>query len=330
MTTPEERITFFKSIELFPVCGHHRVQASIELAEETKKKEWLIWNNVKIVAPPEGEEWEDNIRLLGIYDNRPFGKRMSFYDQMVMVRRQYVNKYMDPDNEGHLKKPIKKTMSEFQSWIAAVCDCRSATAKSNYATFVNRSEVIWNMLVQLMLGHVKNAHEDHWHNLNAPSTLHAMGGLPDSMVAPVLQRIINREIDIKTANAEMQAAQREARCKKHIVIVANQLRPNVITSVDTTDFSEVVEHYPNLNLIWAKYLGYFNTRTKPHQRGLAAMNNDVLYQIEYHERQKEGTLIPTIAKVPMFLKHANHPLVKLSYYRESVFVMINSTTENAP
>ena len=56
------------------------------------------------------------------------------------------------------------------------------------------------------------------------------------MVAPVLQRIINREIDIKTANAEMQAAQREARCKKHIVIVANQLRPNVIKSVDTTDF----------------------------------------------------------------------------------------------
>ena len=134
------------------------------------------------------------------------------------------------------------------------------------------------MLVQLMLGHVKNAHEDHWHNLNAPSTLHAMGGLPDSMVAPVLQRIINREIDIKTANAEMQAAQREARCKKHIVIVANQLRPNVITSVDTTDFSEVVEHYPNLNLIWTKHLGYFTLHEQAspchaHVNGTLGSNN---------------------------------------------------------
>ena len=55
MTTPEERLTFFQAIGLFPVCGHHRVVASLELADETRDKRWLIWDNVKIVLPPEGE-----------------------------------------------------------------------------------------------------------------------------------------------------------------------------------------------------------------------------------------------------------------------------------
>jgi len=40
-------------------------------------------------------------------------------------------------------------------------------------------------------------------------------------------------------------------------------------------------------------------------------------------------LLPTVQGVPPFLKQTNDPLVKLAYYRNLVFVLINSTTENA-
>jgi len=300
----------------------------LELAAETGEQEWNMWHNVKIVLPPAGAVWEDHLRLLGVFDNRPFGKRMSFYDQAVMVRRAYEKKFMDPDNAGTLRKPVKQTMSAFQKWIAAVCDVRSATARSNYASFVNRSEAVWKLLVVLMLGQVKNPAEGQWYNLNAPTTLHAMGGLPDSMVIPRLVRLINRELTIAECNGEMQELQSEARTKKHLLLCARQLRPNVIDK-SITDFGDVLEHYPTLNLVWPKYLGYFSTKVKPIQAGLAAMNNDVLYQIEYTERLRSGSLLPTVQGVPPFLKQANHPLVKLAYYRNSVFVLINSTTENA-
>ena len=328
MHTAEERANFFKSIHLFPVCGHHRVEASQQLALETQNPKWLIWTNVKIVAPPAGEVWEDHLRLLGVYDNKPFGKRLSFYDTMVLARKKYEQSFMDPDRPGRFRKPEKKTAGEFQAWLGSVCDARSATARSNYSSFVNCSEQIWGLLVQLMLGQVKNPHEDRWHNLSAPSTLHGMFGLPDSMVSPILIQVINREIDIKTANSDMQKWQKEARCKKHVVLVAHQFRPQLITDVDW-DFAHVLEIFPHLDLLWSKYLGFFKDRSKPHQSALRAMNADITYHIEFSERLASGTLMPTLKHVPRFLKVQAHPQIKLSYYRNQVFVLLNCTTENA-
>ena len=96
------------------------------------------------------------LRLLGVYDNKPFGKRLSFYDTMVLARKKYEQSYMDPNRPGRFRKPEKKTAGEFQAWLGSVCDARSATARSNYSSFVNYSEQIWGLLVQLMLGQVKN------------------------------------------------------------------------------------------------------------------------------------------------------------------------------
>jgi len=54
MTTAEERVPWFEAMGLFPVCGHHRVEASLALAAELNDAKWKIWQNVKIVATPAG------------------------------------------------------------------------------------------------------------------------------------------------------------------------------------------------------------------------------------------------------------------------------------
>ena len=119
-----------------------------------------------------------------------------------------------------------------------------------------------------------------------------MFGLPDSMVSPILIQVINREIDIKTAKSDMQKSQAGARCKKHVVLVAHQFRPQQVTDVDW-DFAHVLEIYPHLDLLWSKYLGFFKDRSKPHQSALRAMNADITYHIEFAERLAQGTLMPT-------------------------------------
>ena len=38
----EEKVNLLVSLGLFPACGHHRVVASKELAQESEENQWML------------------------------------------------------------------------------------------------------------------------------------------------------------------------------------------------------------------------------------------------------------------------------------------------
>ena len=89
------------------------MQASIELAKEKADLGHLLnWANVKVIAPPAGPGWVWCVKILGFYDNLPFGKRMSFADNMIFLRREYVDLYQREDGVGYKNEEDKPALLE--------------------------------------------------------------------------------------------------------------------------------------------------------------------------------------------------------------------------
>ena len=321
-----ERTTLLRTVGLFPVCGHHRVVASKQLAEETNDASWLLWAGCKIVAPPEGQEWSDRLILVGLYDNRPFGARLTFFDRMMAARRGYLQRFCEPDEPGRLRAPEAQTRTDLGEYVRVICDARSAASQSYVIGLLNRPHNVWGAVVQLMRGEVRNPKQGKWKPLNSAASFYSFVSLPDDMVYDLLCRVINRELSIVEANRQGMALAAEARCKKYIINVVRQKREQETAGL--TDWQHFSDVWPPLNAVWARYTGHFQKRGQP--KGTKALDREIVGALETYDMLRAGTLLKQPRPVLPFLKTASgDSRVKISQYGKQVFILLNCRTEQA-
>ena len=322
---PAERITLLRSVGLFPVCGHHRVIASRQLAEELHDPSWLLWH-CKIVAPPAGQEWADRLVILGLYDNRPFGARLTFLDCMLAARRGYLQRFCQPDEPGKLRAPEAQTRTELGDYVRVVCDARSRPTQSYTIGLLHRSNLVWNAVVQLMRGQVRNPKEGKWKPLRSAATFYSFVSLPDDMVYDLLTRVINREITMAEANRLGLAMAAEARCKKYIINLVRQKKEEETKGL--SHWQHFLDEWPSLDSVAARYVGHFQTKSKP--KGVHSLDAEVASSLELADMLKAGTLLQQPRPSLSFLKTApGDSRVKISQYGNQVFVLLHCRTEMA-
>ena len=312
------------SLGLFACCGAHRVQASREIAEETGDKKWLLWDAVKVIAPPEGDEWVDRVQILGYYDNIPFGQRLSFKDQMCFVRRKLEDTWMNAEGDG-LKEPQQSTKQEFRTYIKSIFGGSDGVVQAVQGLLL-RPASVWNLVVCLMKGDVKEA-PDHkeFHPLTSAHSLHSFSGLPHDMAEELLIKIINRELTLKQACQLGVELRTEARGRLYMIRKLREYYPTKTKNLK--DWVQFTALWPPIDSLLQKSLGFFGGRQEVKNLDVPSVNKQLRTTCDWFE-QPEKAIHVALTDFP-FVKNIYDPRIKISTYQDQVFVLLNCKTESA-
>ena len=289
----EAKLNLLYSLGLFPACGHHRVVASKELAEESEENAWMVeWTGVKVIAPPAGAKWVSCVRILGFYDNLPFGTRLSFAEQMKYLRREYVTRYMPRSgygfkNPGPDRKALRKK-------IEAILQTHHSQTVTSAMQLLVRPPAIYTLINRILVGDVKNP-EVPFCTLGGPTTLHHLAPLPDDMVESLLLQVIDRKIGLAEAN--MQAKNVRALCcaREHTMRYLRTIEPaRTKHMIDWDHFTKV---WPTLEEVADKARGYWlNQKGKVRPKQLPALDRQIEARIKWDDEMKAGKMAGVTAQ----------------------------------
>ena len=332
MESEEEKKNLLISLKLFPACGHHRVEASKELAREQPDEmgDMLIWDNVKVIAPPGGSMWVDCVRILGIMDNLPFGRRLGFADHMTFLRREYVEKYMPAEGHG-FRKPASENARKFRETCRKVFGISGTSSKLTAAIgLLSRSHAVYDLVHKVIVGDVKEHPTQLFVPLGSPMTIHCFAQLPDDLCIELLLKVVNREIQISDANKQGKELLHIAAAREFVISVARKAFPK-----RTRDF-EIWAHYsaewPNLEDLIGRSLGYFQKSGKSKRQNIPYLETETIETMKSWDRLKAGTALEEKVDrdyLPFLKAAVGEEKCFVTHFQSQYFVLLNCTTEGA-
>jgi len=253
----EEKVNLLVSAGLFPACGHHRVIASRELAEEEEDFEWVLkWSGVKVLCPPEGQRWVNSVRILGFYDNLKFGKQMTFAEDMAYLRREYVSKYMTTDGKGY-KEPVSKNKAAFRKKISAVLQTKHSQTIGSAEGLLARPPSTYGLIRRVLNGDVEKP-EIPFNTVGGATTLHHLACLPNNLVEGYLLKVIKRETTTHEVNLEAKRSRAIALAREHISRYCKKHYPK--ETKDFYDWDHFTKLWPTLEQVADQAKGYWQIR----------------------------------------------------------------------
>jgi hypothetical protein len=138
-------------------------------------KDIVHWHNVRVIAPPAGEVWEHAVKILGIYDNLPFGQRMMFGDNMAFLRREFVTKYMSDTGYG-FREPETENRKAFRTTVSQLLQIDPTTQASKLSAsfaILSKPHEVYDLVKKIIVSDVKNPDDGEWKPLGSCQTIHA-------------------------------------------------------------------------------------------------------------------------------------------------------------
>ena len=182
----------------------------------------MEWSGVKVIAPPAGAKWVSCVRILGFYDNLPFGTRLSFAEQMKFLRREYVTRYMPRD--GHGFKNLGPDRKALRKKVEAILQTHHSQTVTSAMHLLVRPPAIYTLINRILVGDVKNP-EIPFCTLGGPTTLHHLAPLPDDMVESLLLQVIDRKIGLAEANIQAKNVRALCCAREHTMRFLRTLEP---------------------------------------------------------------------------------------------------------
>ena len=325
----EEKVNLLVSLGLFPCCGHHRVIASKELAEEDPENEWmLIWSGVKVICPPEGRRWENSVRILGYYDNLQFGTRLSFAEQMAWLRREYVDKYMREDGDGYIDPVVHK--KAFRKKIAAVLQSSHAQTVQSAEGLLVRPPALYSLVRRILNGEVDHP-EIPFSALGGSTSLHFLATMPNDVFEGLLKDIISRENTCTEANMRAKKGRALAFAREHIARTLKKKFP--LETKNLKDWDHFTEKWPRFEELADKAEGYWtNHRGKAKERILPFLDEAIEAQFIAYRGKAQGKVSSVVGdrkKIPFLSAPQTEEKVHVLRFQHLHFVLLNCSTEAA-
>ena len=323
----EAKVNFLVAAGLFPACGHHRVVASKELAEEDKKYEWVLkWHGVKVLVPPAGRRWENAVRILGFHDNLKQGLQMTFAESMEFLRREYVEKYMLESGKGY-KEPAAASKAAFRKRIAAVLETDHSQTIQTAEGLLARPPATYTLVRRVLKGDVEKP-EIPFNPVGGATTLHHLAKMPNSILEGYLLQVVQRKHTTSEVNAEAKASRSLSLAREHIARYLHKHYPEETEEFE--DWAHFTQKWPTLEALADLSRSYWhNPKGKAKERSLPELDRSIERKIKAYQDLKEGKAATGGADVPFLTAPATEEKVVVLRFQNLQFVLLNCQTEAA-
>lgn len=238
----EAKLNLLYSLGLFPACGHHRVVASKELAEDggVDRGEGDCssgWCEVGVVCPDFGFLRQPTLR-------DPIVVRRADEISAPRVRHSvYAPKRL------WFQKPGSGPQRPAQESRGNLADTPLPNSDKCDHLLV-RPPAIYTLINRILVGDVKNP-EIPFCTLVGPTTLHHLAPLPDDMVESLLLQVIDRKIGLAEANIQAKNV-RALCCAMRFLRTLEPARTK-----DMIDWDHFTKVWPTLEEVADKARGYW-------------------------------------------------------------------------